>query len=116
MTNRMKTACLFGGQGSQYIGMGQEFYEADEDCRRLFTIASEVMGYDMAELCFYGEEETFQHEIYSLPSMLTIDLCAFTLAVKRGFSFSGRGRLLARRICRLSGGASRLCTQFVRVG
>ncbi|CAH8709729.1 ACP S-malonyltransferase [Paenibacillus thiaminolyticus] len=87
MTNRMKTACLFGGQGSQYIGMGQEFYEADEDCRRLFTIASEVMGYDMAELCFYGEEETFQHEIYSLPSMLTIDLCAFTLAVKRGFSF-----------------------------
>lgn len=83
----MKTACLFGGQGSQYIGMGQEFYEADEDCRRLFHIASEVMGYDMAELCFYGEEETFQHEIYSLPSMLTIDLCAFTLAVKQGFSF-----------------------------
>lgn len=87
MNDRRKTACLFGGQGMQHIGMGKEFYELDEDCRQLFQIGGDVMGYDMAELCFDGPEEAFSREIYSLPSMLTIDLCAFTMAVKKGFSF-----------------------------
>ncbi len=80
-------ACLFGGQGLQYIGMGKEFYDRDEDCRQLFATASDVMGYDMADLCFHGQEEIFEREWYSLPSMLTIDLCAYTLALKEGYSF-----------------------------
>ncbi|MHA7581383.1 ACP S-malonyltransferase [Paenibacillus vandeheii] len=87
MIDTRKTACLFGGQGLQYIGMGKEFYEFDEDCRQIFKTAEDVMGYDMAELCFYGQEESFEKEINSLPSMLTIDLCAFTVALKKGFSF-----------------------------
>lgn len=82
-----KTACLFGGQGLQYIGMGKDFYELDEDCRDIFRTASAVMGYDMAELCFDGQEEAYAQEIYSLPIMLTIDLCAFTVALKKGFVF-----------------------------
>src|SRR5690554_3161702 len=82
-----KTACLFGGAGSQYIGMGKDFYDLDEDCRQIFITASDVMGYDLAELCFYGKEEALNESIYSFPSMLTIDLCAYTMAIKRGFSF-----------------------------
>lgn len=85
--NRGKTACLFGGQGLQYIGMGKDYYDVDEDCRQIFKTASDVMGYDMAELCFDGQAEQYEEEIYSLPVMLTIDLCAFTLAVKRGLAF-----------------------------
>lgn len=87
MVDTKKTACLFGGQGLQYIGMGKEFYELDEDCRHIFKTASDAMGYDMAELCFYGPETAFEREIYSLPIMLTIDLCAFTVARKKGFEF-----------------------------
>lgn len=88
MNNVAQIACLFGGQGTQYIGMGKEFYDLDEDCRQIFKIASRVMNYDMADLCFYGEEEQFEKTTFSLPSMLTIDLCAYTLAIKQGFSFT----------------------------
>ncbi|KYD04316.1 Malonyl CoA-acyl carrier protein transacylase [Heyndrickxia sporothermodurans] len=87
MKNKLKTACLFGGQGSQYIGMGKDYYDLDEDCRKIFEIASEVMKYDMAEFCFYGEEEKLSQTLYSLPSMLTIDLCAYTVALKQGYTF-----------------------------
>lgn len=87
MNINTKTACLFGGQGTQYIGMGKEFYDLDDNCRQIFKIASNVMGYDMAEFCFYGEEEKLSQTIYSLPSMLTIDLCAYTMAVKQGYTF-----------------------------
>ncbi|MFD1989560.1 ACP S-malonyltransferase [Paenibacillus nicotianae] len=88
MNKVSQIACLFGGQGTQYIGMGKEFYDLDEDCRQIFKIASQVMNYDMAELCFYGEEEQFTKTTFSLPSMLTIDLCAYILGIKQGFSFT----------------------------
>lgn len=87
MNNNLKIACLFGGPGSHNAGMGKELYDLDEDCRRVFKTASDVMGYDMAELCFYGEKEALKQTIYSLPSVLTIDLCAYLLATKQGYTF-----------------------------
>ena len=40
----MKTALLFPGQGSQYIGMGKEMFARFEISRRTFEEASEVLG------------------------------------------------------------------------
>lgn len=87
MDNTKQTACLFGGHGSQYIGMGKAYYEIDKDCREIFEIASNVMGYDMAEFCFYGDEEKLSQTLYSLPSLLTIELCEYTLTIKEGYKF-----------------------------
>jgi len=47
-----KITLLFPGQGSQYVGMGKEFYEHFEVAREIFSQANEVLGYDMAEKCF----------------------------------------------------------------
>ena len=47
---------MFPGQGSQYIGMGKEFYDTFSVAKEVFDKASEVTGLDIAKLCF---EENF---------------------------------------------------------
>jgi len=47
-----KVALIFPGQGSQYVGMGKEFYDRFKLVRDIYDEAGSVMGYDIAEKCF----------------------------------------------------------------
>ncbi|HLV79377.1 MAG TPA: ACP S-malonyltransferase [Chthonomonadaceae bacterium] len=53
----MKVAFLFPGQGAQKVGMGWEFYENFPQGRAVFARANELLGFDLATLCFAGPEE-----------------------------------------------------------
>jgi [acyl-carrier-protein] S-malonyltransferase len=52
----MKTAWLFAGQGSQKLGMGQDFYNEFESVRPFFD--SDVCGFDIKEICFGNENSS----------------------------------------------------------
>lgn len=53
----MKRAIVFPGQGSQVVGMGKDFAEAMPECKALFDRANDILGYDLASICFEGPQE-----------------------------------------------------------
>ena len=84
MNTRKRTILIFPGQGSQYVGMGKELYDRFQLARDIFTEASQVLGYDMAELCFekhmFGK---FMHKadlnktLYTQPAVLTMSYACY---------------------------------------
>lgn len=69
----MKVAFVYSGQGSQYVGMGQELYDAYPVYRQVFQEASDVLGFEMAELCFNEGTELNATE-YTQPAILTMSM------------------------------------------
>ncbi len=71
-----KTAFLFPGQGAQTVGMGRELADALPAARRLFDQAGEILGYDLAKLCFEGPAEELDSTVHSQPALFVTSLAA----------------------------------------
>ena len=71
----MTSQCfLFPGQGSQKLGMGKGFHESNDVIESLFDDASEIAGFDVAEMCFHGPFETLTETRYLQPALATVML------------------------------------------
>lgn len=70
----MKIAVLFPGQGSQYLGMGQDFIKQDEECARLMAMAEEVCQVQLGELCAQGPMEELTRATNLQPAITITNL------------------------------------------
>lgn len=78
-----KTAFVFPGQGSQYAGMGKDFYDAFPEAREIFDQAGAVTGLDMQELVFQENEQLNITE-YTQIAMLAAEIAIWKVLDAKG--------------------------------
>lgn len=80
----MKTAFVFPGQGTQNVGMGQDLWNAYTEVKAIYDEASNVLGYDVAELSFNGPKEELDKTFRTQPCILTASIAAYTMLRNNG--------------------------------
>lgn len=78
-----KIAFIFPGQGAQYVGMGQDFYEKVPVCREVIDLASEASGLDLTEICFTENDKIHVTE-YTQIAMLSVSVAILEALKERG--------------------------------
>lgn len=80
-----KIALLFAGQGSQYPGMGKDFYENSPQVRAIFE-QLEIQRPGTMELCFNGTKEELSITMNTQPCMFAVDYAIAKAVQERGIS------------------------------
>ena len=84
MEKAQKTAILFPGQGSQYVGMGKDFLEQDQDANALMAMAEKVSNMPLRSLCLEGPMEELTRTLHLQPAITVINLICWQAVAKTG--------------------------------
>ncbi len=84
-----KTALMFAGQGSQKAGMGRDWAEQFPLAKSIFEKSGEILGFDLARLCFDGPESELTQTQNAQPAIFVSSWVALQLLKERmpGFVF-----------------------------
>jgi [acyl-carrier-protein] S-malonyltransferase len=81
----MNTTFLFPGQGSQKIGMGNDFYQSFDIAKKRFEEANTLLGRDLATICFSGPEEALVATQNTQPAIFTLEAIICDVLTEKGF-------------------------------
>jgi len=82
-----KTTFLFPGQGSQSVGMGEEFYREYDIVREIFDMAEEISRISLSKLCFKGPMEDLTMTVNLQPAVTAVNLACLAVIEKENVEF-----------------------------
>ena len=62
-------AFVFPGQGAQFVGMGKDLYDNNEEARARFEKANEILGFRITDLMFEGTPEDLRQTKVTQPAI-----------------------------------------------
>lgn len=82
--NKQTTGILFPGYGSQYVGMGKDFYDAYRVVQELFEQAGDCTGLNFVKLCFAGSERTLDQPLNAYLALFVVQSSMYIVLRERG--------------------------------
>src|SRR5438128_4122781 len=79
-----KTYILCPGQGAQVVGMGKDFFDVSPAAKVVFDRANQIIGFDLANICFNGPEEKLNQTDIAQPAIYVTSIAAFEAAKSAG--------------------------------
>ena len=75
-------AVLFPGQGSQYIGMGSDFYKNYDSVKEIFKKVDETLKFSLSKIILNGPETELRLTKNTQPAIMTIGVSIFEVLNK----------------------------------
>jgi [acyl-carrier-protein] S-malonyltransferase len=73
----MKHAYVFPGQGSQFPGMGKEYYNNSAFSKKLFEQANNMLGFRLSDIMFDGTDEDLKQTRVTQPAIFVHSVIAY---------------------------------------